>query len=136
MQSPGVARRRDLHYHLIGQVGDPAAIGNVDGVEAPLLAARDRLHNRDGEFAGGLECLLLGSLILLLLLFERAFGPISILDGCVLRNFPDLPRRPVRGVIEPFQLVGAELVSSADVFAEVTARRRGIEAEPPQQDAR
>jgi hypothetical protein len=28
MQSPGVARRRDPHYHLIGQVGDPAAIGS------------------------------------------------------------------------------------------------------------
>src|SRR6266566_9455717 len=74
--------------------------------------------------------------MLLLLLLERAFGAISILDGYVLRHFPGLPGMPVRRIMEPIQLVGAEFVSPADVFAEVTARRRGIEAKPPQQDAR
>src|SRR5215813_1884212 len=73
--------------------------------------------------------------MLLLLPLERAFGAVSILDGYVLRHFPGLPGMPVRRIIEPIQLVGAELVSPADVFTEVTARRRGIEAKP-QQDAR
>ena len=53
--------------------------------------------------------------MLLLLLLERAFGPISILDGCVLWDLPGLPGMPVRRVIEPVQLVGAELVRPADV---------------------
>src|SRR6516225_1106344 len=61
--------------------------------------------------------------MLFLLLLERAFGAISILDGYVLRHFPGLPGMPVRRIVEPVQLVGAELVSPADVFAEVAARR-------------
>ena len=136
MQSRHVAGRRNLNHHPVGQVGDPATIGNVDGVQAPLLTAGDRFHDRDGELAGGLECLLLGVLMVLLLFLKRALGSISILDGYILQHFSGLPGIPVRRVIEPVQLVGAELVSPADIFADVTARRRGIKAEPPQQDAR
>jgi hypothetical protein len=55
MQSRAVARRRDLDDDVVGQVGDPAAIGNVHGIEALLFAAGKRLHDRDGEFAGRLE---------------------------------------------------------------------------------
>jgi MFS family permease len=91
MHSQDVSRRRNLDHHLVGQVWDEAAIGNVDGVEAPLLAADNRLHDRDGQLAGGLECLLLGGLMLLFLLLERAFCPIRILDGPVLWHFPRLP---------------------------------------------
>src|SRR5262249_52274453 len=74
--------------------------------------------------------------MLLLLPLERAFGAVSILDGYVLRHFPGLPGMPVRRIIEPVQLVGAELVSPAEVCAEVVPGGWGKGANPPQQDAR
>ena len=135
MHARAVAGRRHLYDHLIGQVRNEAAVGHVDGVEPPVLAARERLNDGNGELAGRFERLLLEPLRLVLLLLERAVGAESILHRHIVRHFARLPGSSVRRVVEPVQLVGAELVRPTNIFADVIARRRRIKPEPPQQDA-